>query len=507
MYNINLIEYFQHTVWKFGDCVAIIDGDRHLSFNDLNIRAQYIGSLIYNLTGGVSNVVGVFLNKSAEAVISDIGITYSGNAYMNLDVKNPLERLNNILNLIKPGCIITDSKNKGKIIQIYDADKIIDIDEIEWPDALSKTETNYWKNLIDTDIYCVINTSGSTGTPKAVALNHRSFIDFFEQTVPMYGFNENDNIGSLSPIIFDIWSYELTLLMGVGATITVLPDSLASFPIRILQLMEKQSVTYIFWVPTIMVNIANMGLLEKTKLPSLRLVWFAGEVFPTKQFNIWKHSLPHVQFSNYYGPIEITLDCIYYDINTEIPDDKPLPIGRPFRNTGILLLDSDDKLVTNPYTEGEICVKGSSLALGYYNNEEKTAAAFVQNPLNSHYPEIIYRTGDIAYYNEDGLLIFKGRKDTLIKHLGYRIELAEIEHVIINILKIVSNGCVVYNSSKKEITLFYEAEKEITPSDFRKNIGQALPHYMIPVVFHHLKEMKRNPNGKIDRAYYNSLVK
>ena len=108
MYNINLIEYFQHTVWKFGDCVAIIDGDRHLSFNDLNIRAQYIGSLIYNLTGGVSNVVGVFLNKSAEAVISDIGITYSGNAYMNLDVKNPLERLNNILNLIKPGCIITD---------------------------------------------------------------------------------------------------------------------------------------------------------------------------------------------------------------------------------------------------------------------------------------------------------------------------------------------------------------------------------------------------------------
>ena len=277
-------------------------------------------------------------------------------------------------------------------------------------DALSKTETNYWKNLIDTDIYCVINTSGSTGTPKAVALNHRSFIDFFEQTVPMYGFNENDNIGSLSPIIFDIWSYELTLLMGVGATITVLPDSLASFPIRILQLMEKQSVTYIFWVPTIMVNIANMGLLEKTKLPSLRLVWFAGEVFPTKQFNIWKHSLPHVQFSNYYGPIEITLDCIYYDINTEIPDDKPLPIGRPFRNTGILLLDSDDKLVTNPYTEGEICVKGSSLALGYYNNEEKTAAAFVQNPLNSHYPEIIYRTGDIAYYNEDGLLILRDER-------------------------------------------------------------------------------------------------
>lgn len=507
MYNINLIEYFQHTVWKFGGRTAVIDGERRLSFEDLNHRALHLGTLIHDMTGGTRNVVGVFLNKSIEAVISDIAITYSGNAYMNLDVKNPAERLNNILTLIQPGCIITDGKNKDKISQIYDYSKIINIDEIEWTDAAQSIEVDYWKELIDTDIYCVINTSGSTGTPKAVALNHRSFIDFFEQTVPMYDFNEKDNIGSLSPIIFDIWSYELTLLMGVGATITVLPDSLASFPVRILQLMEKQAVTYIFWVPTIMVNIANMGLLEKTQLPSLRLVWFAGEVFPTKQFNVWKHSLPHVKFSNYYGPIEITLDCIYYDIDTEIPDDKPLPIGRPFRNTGILLLDNNDRLVTEPDTDGEICVRGSSLALGYYNNEEKTSAAFVQNPLNPHYPETIYRTGDIAYYNEDGLIVFKGRKDTLIKHMGYRIELGEIEHVIINTLKIVSNGCVVYNSQKKEITLFYEADSEISPADFRKRIGQSLPRYMVPVVFHYIDEMKRNPNGKIDRAYYNSLVK
>lgn len=507
MYNINLIEYFQHTVWKFGGRTAVIDGEKRLSFEDLNHRALHLGTLIHDTTGGTRNVVGVFLNKSIEAVVSDIAITYSGNAYMNLDVKNPAERLNNILTLIQPGCIITDSKNKDKIAQIYDATKIINIDEMVWTDATQSIEVEYWKELIDTDIYCVINTSGSTGTPKAVALNHRSFIDFFEQTVPMYGFNEKDNIGSLSPIIFDIWSYELTLLMGVGATITVLPDSLASFPVRILQLMEKQAVTYIFWVPTIMVNIANMGLLEKTQLPSLRLVWFAGEVFPTKQFNVWKHSLPHVKFSNYYGPIEITLDCIFYDIDTEIPDDKPLPIGRPFRNTGILLLDSEDKLVIEPNTDGEICVRGSSLALGYYNNAEKTSAAFVQNPLNSHYPETIYRTGDIAYYNEDGLIVFKGRKDTLIKHMGYRIELGEIEHVIINTLKIVSNGCVVYNSQKKEITLFYEADSEISPADFRKRIGLSLPRYMVPVVFHYLDEMKRNPNGKIDRAYYNSLVK
>jgi acyl-coenzyme A synthetase/AMP-(fatty) acid ligase len=255
-----------------------------------------------------------------------------------------------------------------------------------------------------------------------------------------------------------------------------------------------------------MVNIANMDLLSSYRLNSLKTIWFAGEVFPTKQFNYWYHHLPHATFPNLYGPIEITLDCTYYIIDSDIPDEQPLPIGIPCRNTDIIILDANNKAVMTPYTEGELCVRGTSLAMGYYNNPEKTADSFVQNPLNKAYPELIYRTGDIVCYNEKGLIEFKGRKDNIVKHLGYRTDLGEIEHVIINSLKLIKNGCVVYNQANKEITLFYEADNETSPSEFRKKIGQTLPKYMIPTVYHYTRQLLRNTNGKIDRLYYKNLV-
>ena len=286
----------------------------------------------------------------------------------------------------------------------------------------------------------------------------------------------------------------------------VIPDSLSAFPASILKLLEQHKVTFLFWVPTIMVNIANMDLLSQIQLPSLKTVWFAGEVFPTKQFNYWRKQLPQTLFANLYGPIEITLDCTYYIVEREIRDEEPIPIGYPCRNTDVLILDEDNRQVVKANEEGELCVRGTSLAMGYYNNPEKTSAAFVQNPLNHSYPETIYRTGDVVYVNDLGEIVFKGRKDTLIKHMGYRTELGEIEHIIINKLKLVRNGCVVYNFAQKEITLFYESEQEITPAEFRQKIGRELPKYMLPTVFHRLDELQRNTNGKIDRLFYNKKV-
>jgi acyl-coenzyme A synthetase/AMP-(fatty) acid ligase len=293
--------------------------------------------------------------------------------------------------------------------------------------------------------------------------------------------------------------------MSKGSTIVLIPDSLAAFPIKILEILVKEKITFLFWVPTIMVNIANMGLLEKIHLPSLKTVWFAGEVFPTKQFNYWKNNLKDCLFANLYGPIEITLDCTYFIIDRDIPDDEPLPIGIACRNTDILILNEEDKLVEKG-EEGELCVRGTSLAMGYFNNPEKTALAFVQNPLNNSYPEIIYRTGDVVLVNERDEIVFKGRKDSLVKHLGYRIELGEIEHVIVNTLKIAKNGCVVYNSIKKEITLFYEASNEISVAEFRKELRKSLPKYMIPTVYIFMQELPRNTNGKIDRLYLKNIV-
>lgn len=505
---INLIEYFVETVGRFGERVAVVDGDRRVTFNELDVQARMLAQTIINTCQCKNRPVAMFMPKCAEAAVADLAITYSGNEYMNLDVKNPAERLGNIFALIQPAAVITNSKFKAIIEPIASTNgaKVINVEEVNAEAPTQEALLARISDLIDTDPYCIINTSGSTGTPKGVVLNHKSFIDFMAQTFDEYCFSENDIIGSLSPVVFDIWSYEMCLLMGKGASIVVIPDTWSAFPVKILQLMQEQKVSYIFWVPTIMVNIANMGLLQQVPLPTLRLCWFAGEVFPTKQFNIWRHSLPQTTFANFYGPIEITLDCVYYTVEREIADDEPIPIGKPFRNTDILILDENNQNVTEANKEGELCIRGTSLAMGYYNNPEKTAAAFVQNPLNHSYPEITYRTGDLVFINDRGEIVFKGRKDSLIKHMGYRIELGEIEHVIINTLKLVKNGCVVYNHQRKEITLYYEAEQELTSADFRKSIGNTLPKYMIPVVYHHLPELKRNTNGKIDRLYYSKLV-
>jgi acyl-coenzyme A synthetase/AMP-(fatty) acid ligase len=293
--------------------------------------------------------------------------------------------------------------------------------------------------------------------------------------------------------------------MSKGSTLLLIPDHLAAFPIKILELLKLHQVTFIFWVPTIMVNIANMNLLESIQLPDLKIIWFAGEVFPTKQFNYWKRMLSHTMFANLYGPIEITLDCTYFIVNREIADEEQLPIGIPYRNTDILILNDKDELIKED-EEGELCVRGTSLAMGYYNNPEKTHAAFVQNPLNKSYPEIIYRTGDVVAKNSFGEIVFKGRKDSLVKHLGYRIELGEIEHVIVNTLKIAKNGCVLYQTTRKEIILFYESDTEISPAEFRKQIAEILPKYMIPTIYIRMDELPRNTNGKIDRLMLKNQI-
>lgn len=505
---INLIELFEESVRKYPEKVAVIDKERQATFSDLQKKSLQLASTLIALGIGQNKPVGVFLDKSIESVYADLGILYAGDFYMNLDIKTPAERIRNIIQLVDPAVIISTTRQIKSIERIIpETVKVVFLDEAdEIAEVDAKAIIGRLSTIIDTDPSCIINTSGSTGTPKGVVLNHKSFFDFIEWALETFHFGDDLVMGSLSPIVFDIYSFELCMLMTKASTLVVLPAHLAAFPAKILEVLEQHKVNFLFWVPTIMVNIANMDLLSTFKLESLKTVWFAGEVFPTKQYNYWHHHLPQTTFANLYGPIEITLDCTYYIINKEIPDEEPLPIGYPCHNTDILVLDDEDRLVKDVNVEGELCVRGTSLAMGYYNNPEKTAAAFVQNPLNKAYPEVIYRTGDIVCYNEEGLIMFKGRKDNIVKHQGYRTDLGEIEHVIINTLKLVKNGCIVYNQAEKQITLFYEAEQEVPVTEFRMSISKVLPKYMIPTAYHRLEQLQRNANGKIDRLFYKKQV-
>jgi amino acid adenylation domain-containing protein len=502
----NILEYFFKTVEARSERIAVIEGDQQITFGALDKKVQVLAASILKYKHFINKPIAIFLPKSIESVVADIAVTYSCNIYMNIDVKSPQERVKNIFDLIKPELVITNSTLAKSLDGVIAPDKLLLINEVDFSQPAHPELLHACMSYqIDTDPLCIINTSGSTGTPKGVVLNHRSFIEFTEVSQEIFNFSNEEVIGSLSPLVFDIYSFELCMLMAKGSTLFLVPEHLSAFPVKILELLKEHKVSFIFWVPTIMVNIANMNLLESVPLPDLKIVWFAGEVFPTKQFNYWKRTLPHSLFANLYGPIEITLDCTYFIVNREITDDEPLPIGIPYRNTDILILNDKDELI-NEGEEGELCVRGTSLAMGYYNNPEKTSAAFVQNPLNTSYPEIIYRTGDIVAKNVFGEIVFKGRKDSLVKHLGYRIELGEIEHVIVNTLKIAKNGCVVYQTQRKEITLFYESPTDISLADFRKQIATILPKYMIPTVYIRLDEMPRNTNGKIDRLLLKNQI-
>ncbi len=498
---INVIEYFEKTLKKHIMKDAVIDGEKKIGFDELARKSKIVSQEIVQRTNGqMRKPVGVFVPKSISSVIADIGIVYSGNAYLNLDVKTPLNRIEAILNRVQPLLVITDKEHQQQLMSVWPEARTLLIDDVNFEQAMidnSIIERTLAK-IIDTDPFCVITTSGSTGIPKGVVLTHRSFIDYTDWALNSMNFGDDEVMGSMAPIVFDHFSFELCLMMSCACTMVILPAGMTAFPAKILQRLVECKVTYIFWVPTIMVNIANMGLLETFALDNLRTVWFAGEVFPTKQFNIWRRALPDVRFVNLYGPTETAVDCTHYIIERELSDNEPIPIGQAMRNTDILILNDNNQLC-QAGEEGELCVRGTSLAMGYYNDPEKTAAAFVQNPLNNAYPELIYRTGDIACVNDLGEIIFKGRKDTLVKHSGYRIELGEIEHIIVSKLKLVENGCVIYDYAKKEIVFFYESKDDVKAADFRRVLAAELPKYMLPTRYICLDEMPRNTNGKIDR--------
>lgn len=503
----NILDYFQETADRYPDKTALMFQDQTMDFKTLRQRSRQLAAEIIEQAGQARNQpVAVLLPKCMETVISDIGITYSGNIFMNLDVKTPKARLANIIKQIKPVLVITNQACAALLDGVAEEPKRILVGEEEKKDYPGKEEALLERRRlqIDTDPFCIINTSGSTGTPKGVVLNHKSFIDFMEWSLETFPFDGSEIIGALSPVVFDIYDFEICLMMAKGASIALLDSSLGIFPARLLEELNQKKVNFLFWVPTILVNIANMDLLSRIPLPHLKMVWFAGEVFPTKQFNYWKRMLPQATFVNLYGPIEITLDCIYYIVDREFQDEEPLPIGFPCKNTDILLLNENGELC-GPGEAGEICVRGTSLAMGYYNNAQKTEAAFVQNPLNSSYPELIYRTGDIGRINERGEICFQGRKDSLVKHQGYRIELGEIEHAAVNALELVRNGCAVYDYEKKQIVLFYEPG-ELTEVEIRKGLGEVFPRYMIPTVYKPVDQLPQNQNGKIDRLLLSKQV-
>lgn len=500
----SVTEYLERTVSSFPGKVAVQDYEMSITFLELWDAARRISNAI--VASGVNsnnNPIGVYIPKGCKMVESFAGINMCGNFYAPLDTKSPDSRVASILTTLEAKYVITDRAHQDQLAHFFNG--IIWVIE----DLLEKTvpeggENNY-TTQIDTDpVYCIF-TSGSTGTPKGVVISHRGVIDYIDWAVDTFKIDSATVIGNQAPFYFDNSTLDIYLMLSTGATLNIIPESCFAFPSKLIDYLNDNRITFIFWVPFVLVNVANMDILEHKKPKYLNKVLFAGEVMPNKHLNYWRKRLPDCLYANLYGPTEITVDCTYYIVEREFADDEPLPIGFLCRNSDVLIL-VDRKRLAAPGEHGELCVRGSSLALGYYNNLEKTAAAFIQNPLHSHYPEAIYCTGDIVYQNEFGEIMYVGRVDAQIKHNGYRIELGEIETAVLG-TNLVENCCVVYDYANKKIVLFYQAKEDLNMAEFRKALVGSVPRYMLPTECHRELILKQNNSGKIDRAYYNNLFK
>ena len=495
------VEYLEETAKRCGDKTAVIDGAQRLTFHELRNFGRQLAVKILRNHSFFQKPVAVLLPKSAESIISFVGILYSGNCYAPLDEKLPEQRLGKILANLQPAAIVTSPEYTGLLASLGVEQSRVVLFEAISGELTAEDEQrldDVRRQVIDTDPVYIIYTSGSTGTPKGVVVDHRGVVDYIDWAIECFSVGEETVIGSQSPFFFDNSTLDIYLCLGAGATLVIIPKMLFSFPAKLMAYVNEMEMNFIFWVPSVLISVANAKILEEINPTSLKKILFAGEVMPNKQLNYWRKSMPNALFANLYGPTEITVDCTYYIVERDFEDQDPLPIGFPCRNTDVLVLNGENRRA-GLMEVGELCVRGSSLALGYWDDAEKTAAAFVQNPLQTHYPEKIYRTGDLVYINERREIIFVGRKDSQIKHMGYRIELGEIETAIAG-LPLIESACVTYNKNKEEIVLLYKASQTVELGEIRKALLPLLPKYMMPTTAYQLDVMPLNANGKIDRA-------
>ena len=490
----NVLEYLEHTVTRVPDKVAFANEEMGLTFRQVYDQARSVGSFLH-AEGFYKKPVVVFMKKHPTTLVSFFGTIYAGCYYVPLDDEMPRHRIDLILKTLNPAAMICDETTAELVKEfdytgktyIYSAICGAPVDET----ALASIRGRQ----IDTDPIYIVFTSGSTGVPKGVTACHRSVLDYVENLCEVLKFNEDSIFGNQTPLYFDAYLKEVMPTLKYGATTILIPKQLFMFPIKLVEFLNEKKINTVCWVVSALTMISAFKTFDKVIPEYLHTVAFASEVFPIKQFNLWRAALPKARFINLYGPTETTGICCYYEVDREFGLDEVLPVGRPFRNTEILLLDENDKLAA-PGEQGEICVRGTRLTLGYYRNPEVTAKAFVQNPLNDLYPELIYRTGDIGRYNERGELVFLSRKDFQIKHMGHRIELGEIE-VIANMHDDVKSACCIFDMEKKKIVLYYVGD--IEPRDMTVYIKDKLPRYMVPHVIRQLDTMPLTPNGKIDR--------
>ncbi|QLE78818.1 D-alanine--poly(phosphoribitol) ligase [Francisella sp. Scap27] len=501
----NLADYFYDIVYENSEETVLIYEREKLSYNELNSLSNRIANYFLSLGVKPHDVVGIFNTKEIEGYASMLACLKIGAAYTNIDEETPPLRLEKILTTCSPRLLVSDHPPSILIQNIADDMNVhvTDLSDGSLFNGFGGENIDISSKVTGNTIAYIMFTSGSTGNPKGVAISHSNILSFLQWSIKRYSVSSKDRFAQLSPMYFDNSVFDFYTAIYGGACLVPIKKELTQKPLELVKFIDANECTIWFSVPSLLVYLLTMRVLNENSFKSIRVFTFGGEGFPKgelkKLYNLYRD---HARIINVYGPTEGTCICSSHDITEKDFEDMNTlaPLGIINSNFEYLIVD-ENMQITSRGEKGELCLLGPNVATGYYNDIERTEQSFVQNPLIATYKDTVYKTGDIVY-EKGGLLWFAGRVDNQIKHMGYRIELEEIESAL-NSLDYVNQSAALYireRVSYGKIIAFISTQKSISESQIKNELFSILPSYMIPNIVVIKNKLPRNANGKVDKA-------
>lgn len=474
----NVLEMLEESAKKYPNKIAFKDEYNEMSFSKLLELSKRGGSCLKN------GAIAIHMKKSCAALSVMLSAVQAGGFYSIIDLDLPVVRKRKICDTLMAATVVCDDELLAESKEIFIGYEVLSASSILThtinQEKLKQTRNNH----ISTDVLYCNFTSGSTGDPKGILISHASVIDFIAIFTKTLNLKHTDILANQAPFDFDVSVKDIYSTLYLGAQTLLIPRQYFTKPIDLINFIE--SATIYIWAVSALIFLNKMKVFSY-KIPKIRKIIYSGEIMPNKHLIKLKEYLPNTEFINVYGPSEITCNCTFHILkNKDLAHNEHI-IGTPFANRRVLLRDENENIIKEHMKIGEICVSGICLSIGYINHDN---SSFYQDSKGQRF----YKTGDLAFYNKDGLLCIKGRKDFQIKRMGHRIELNEIE-TIAQQCKEVSRACAIYANDK--LNLFFEGDQdEINLSKF---LRQNLPYYMLPNAIIKKDTLNITKNGKIDR--------